>query len=49
MRRALEGGHPKQEIESKLHEAGWAGDEIADSLAVYADVDFPIAVPVFRG
>ena len=45
VRRALEGGHPKQEIGSKLHEAGWAGDEVADSLAVYADVDFPIAVP----
>ncbi|MEE2775786.1 MAG: DUF5671 domain-containing protein [Acidobacteriota bacterium] len=45
VRRALEAGHGKQEIEAKLGEAGWARDEVEDSLAAYADVEFPIAVP----
>lgn len=45
VRRALERGHGKAEIETKLREAGWARDEVADSVAAYADVEFPIAVP----
>lgn len=44
-RRALEKGLAREDIVKALHRAGWADPEIAEALANFAVVDFPLAVP----
>jgi hypothetical protein len=44
-RRALESGHGREEITAALGRAGWSQPDIAEALANFAPVDFPIAVP----
>ncbi len=45
VREALAKGQSRKHIESALRKAGWPDDQIADALAGYADVDFPVPVP----
>lgn len=46
--RALEAGQGKEAAGFALQQAGWQEDEVRDALAHYADVAFPVAVPVPR-
>jgi len=41
----LEKGQNREGIKNALESAGWRSDEVNDALGVFADVDFPIAVP----
>ena len=45
VKEALERGQARDSIEDALQNAGWPQDEIRDALTVYADVEFPVAVP----
>lgn len=42
---ALARGASREGIQETLLEAGWSRDMVADALAGYADVDFPVPVP----
>jgi len=48
VRAALEKGAGREQIRAALMQSGWPTDEIDDALARYADVDFPVPVPVRR-
>ena len=48
VRDALTAGRSKDSVSDALRAAGWAQDEIDDALSAYADVDFPIPVPLPR-
>lgn len=45
VKEALEKGSSRKEIATVLSKAGWAEEEIKASLASFADIAFPIAVP----
>jgi len=45
IKEGLERGQKRDAISKALTDAGWKSDEVKDALSVYADVDFPIAVP----
>ena len=45
VKEALEKGFKKPQIREKLEAAGWPEDEIKKALGMYADLEFPIAVP----
>ncbi len=45
---ALERKIPRHDIHHALLAAGWQEDQIAAALGLYADVDFPIAVPRYK-
>ena len=45
---ALERRIPRHDIHHVLLSAGWQEDQIAAALGLYADVDFPIAVPRYK-
>lgn len=42
---ALRAGQSRAATESALIAAGWSPDQVQESLAAYADVDFPVPVP----
>lgn len=42
---ALAAGASRAEVGDALQQAGWAGDQIDDALATYADVAFVVPVP----
>jgi len=48
VREALRAGKSREEVTEVLDQAGWAQDEIADALGQFADVPFPIPVPLRR-
>lgn len=48
VRAALEKGASREQIRAALMQSGWPADEIDDALARYAEVDFPVPVPVRR-
>lgn len=43
--KSLAEGVSRDRIRKALEKAGWPSDEIADGLAAYADLDYPIPVP----
>lgn len=45
VRKALEKGLSRQEIEAALDGAGWPPEQSRSALAAYADVTFPVPVP----
>ena len=45
VRDSLERGQKRAAISKALTDAGWQVDEVKDALSVYADVNFPVAVP----
>jgi hypothetical protein len=45
VRAGLERGIPRDQIRDALLKAGWPADQVAQALAGYADVPFPIPVP----
>lgn len=45
IRDALARGESRERISKALAEAGWPEDHVADALAEFADVDFPLPVP----
>jgi hypothetical protein len=42
---SLEHGQKRDAIQKALTDAGWQSDEVKDAMSVYADIDFPVAVP----
>jgi len=42
---SLQSGATKGEIKTALIEAGWSGDQIADALATFSDVNFVVPIP----
>jgi len=48
VRAAIEKGQDRPAIASVLDRAGWPKEEVANALGAYADVPFPIAVPLPR-
>lgn len=46
--RALAAGHGRQAVRQALLDAGWTGAQVDDVLAQWAQVDFPLPVPVPR-
>ena len=48
VRAAIEKGQTRSAIASVLDRAGWPKEEVANALGAYADVPFPIAVPLPR-
>lgn len=48
VRDALLAGKTRDEVRTALTQAGWQQDEIDDSLARFADIDFPVPVPLKR-
>lgn len=48
VRDALSAGKSRDEVRAVLVRAGWIGDEIDDALSRFADVEFPVPVPVRR-
>ena len=45
LRKGLESGLPRQQLEQALLEAGWPRDQVRGALEAFADVEFPIPVP----
>ena len=45
VREALQRGASREEIERALTSAGWPAKDVAEALAHYAEVDFPLPVP----
>ena len=45
VKEALEKGVSRDAIEKTLLRADWLPDEVKNALTLYADIDFPIAVP----
>jgi hypothetical protein len=48
VRTALEKGQDRAAIVSALHQAGWPAEEVSNALGAYADVAFPVPVPLPR-
>ncbi|HEY2897823.1 MAG TPA: DUF5671 domain-containing protein [Gemmatimonadaceae bacterium] len=48
VRAALEKGQDRIAIASALDRAGWPHEEVSSALAAYADIPFPVAVPLPR-
>jgi hypothetical protein len=48
LKEGLERGLPRRELEEVLLQTGWPSDQVEGALASYADVAFPLAVPVPR-
>ena len=48
VRAALETGQDRTAIASALHQAGWPAEEVSNALGAYADVAFPVPVPLPR-
>jgi len=48
VRAAIEKGQDRPAIASVLDRAGWPQEDVANALGAYADVPFPIAVPLPR-
>jgi hypothetical protein len=48
VREALAKGQDRAAISSALDRAGWPQEEVANALGAYADIPFPIAVPLPR-
>jgi hypothetical protein len=48
VREALGRGLSREAIRARLADAGWQPDEIAAALGAWAEVDFPVPVPVRR-
>ncbi len=48
VKEALEKNIPRLEIRRALLAAGWQEEQVTAALALYAEVDFPIAVPRYR-
>jgi hypothetical protein len=48
VRAALEKGQDRAAIASALDRAGWPKEEVANALGAYADIPFPVAVPLPR-
>jgi uncharacterized protein DUF5671 len=48
VRAALEKGQDRVAIASALDRAGWPKEEVANALGAYADMPFPVAVPLPR-
>ena len=45
LKEGLESGHPPEQLEEILLEAGWQHDQVRSALGGFADVAFPIPVP----
>ena len=45
LKEGLESGHPREQLEEILLEAGWQRDQVRSALGGFADVAFPIPVP----
>lgn len=45
---ALARGKTRAEVQQALLRAGWRPDEVKEALAQFADIDFPVPVPVRR-
>ena len=45
LRKGLESGLPREQLEQALLEAGWPRDQVRGALEAFADVEFPIPVP----
>lgn len=48
VRAALEKGQDRAAITAALHQAGWPAQEVSSALGAYADVVFPVPVPLPR-
>ncbi len=48
VKEALTRGVPRAEIEGILLQSGWSKRQVSDALATFADVTFPIPVPIPR-
>lgn len=48
VRAALEKGASREQVRAALLQSGWPQDEIDDALARFAEIDFPVPVPVRR-
>ena len=46
LKEGLERGLPRKELEGVLLQTGWPPEQVKGALAAYAEVDFPLAVPV---
>jgi hypothetical protein len=48
VKESLRAGIPRADIRAALLAANWPGDEVEDALSRYADLSFPVPVPVRR-
>lgn len=48
VRAALEKGQDRAAISAALHQAGWPPEEVSNALGAYADIAFPVPVPLPR-
>jgi len=45
VQKSMEHGQDRENITNALNQAGWKTNEVQDALALFSDVDYPIAVP----